>query len=71
MNDLLTMDVPDSCKEIQDKIMAQYIKEKKANFDKDAACRNTILSKNNIILQKNNLINIGKNDYTVLKLRLD
>jgi hypothetical protein len=71
MGDLLSEEVPDTCKAIQDRLMAHYLREKKASQEKDAACFNTIASKNITILQKDRLIQLGKNDYSLLKVRLD
>jgi hypothetical protein len=71
MGDLLSEEVPDTCKAIQERLVAQYLKEKKSNDEKDIACSNTIASKNSIIFQKDRLIQLSKNDYGLLKVRLD
>jgi hypothetical protein len=71
MNDLLTMPVPDTCKEIQNRLLAQFNKVIQTNRLKDTACVQTIAAKDGIIANKDKLIANSREDYRKLRINLD
>lgn len=71
MNDLLTQDVPDTCKSIQQRLLLQFNKLVATNRQKDQACAGTIASQQTTIDQKDQLITQGKTDYKKLRENLD
>jgi hypothetical protein len=71
LSDLLTVEVPDTCKKIVDALGLQITKLNTSTKAQNLSCEKTIDSKNRIIKGKDDLIAIGKTDYKKLKLRLD
>lgn len=71
LSELLTVEVPDTCKNIVDALGFQIGKLNYTTKQQNLSCEKTIDAKNRIIKGKDDLISIGKNDYRKLKLRLD
>jgi len=71
IGELLLAQVPDTCKEYQAKVLAEYNKLVSLSQKKDNSCNNIISAKENIIVQQNRLIQNGKEDYRKLRINLD
>ncbi len=71
IGDLLLAQVPDTCKEYQAKVLAEYNRLVALNKKKDNSCNNLVRAKENIISQQNKLIQNGKEDYRKLRVNLD
>ena len=71
LSNLLSEEVPDTCKKIVDALGLQITKLNTSTKAQNLSCEKTVDAKNRIIKGKDDLIAIGKTDYRKLKLRLD
>lgn len=69
--ELITQEVPDTCKAMQEKYNKQFIKLSKENKQKDISCENTINAQKGVITEQKVLINKGNSIATSLRARLD
>jgi len=71
MDDYISIQLPDTCKEYQLKMIALNKKLAESAAKKDAACKTTINNLNKISEQKDALIALGKKDYKLLRTSFD
>ena len=71
MDDYISIQLPDTCKEYQLKMITLNKKLAESAANKDAACKKTINNLNKISEQKDALIALGKKDYKLLRLSFD
>lgn len=69
--ELITQEVPDTCKAMQEKYNQQFIKLSKENKQKDISCENTINAQKGVITEQKVLINKGNSIATSLRAKLD
>jgi len=71
MDDYISIQLPDTCKEYQNKMITLNKKLAESAAKKDAACKTTINNLNKISEQKDALIALGKKDYKLLRTSFD
>ncbi len=69
--DLITQEVPDTCKAMQEKYNQQFVKLSKESKQKDISCENTINAQKNLINQQIVVIRKGEKDAIGLRASLD
>ena len=69
--ELITQEVPDTCKAMQEKYNQQFTKLSKENKQKSISCENTINAQKGVITEQKVLINKGNSIATSLRARLD